>query len=278
MQIRTLIVDDEPLAREWIRRHLEAEDDVEIVGECGDGFEAAETIESARPDLVFLDVQMPGLDGFGVLDAVESRRHAPVQFVFVSAYDQYALRAFEVHAFDYILKPIGPDRIKRAVERFRDQRSRRSAEEIEKRISALLEDLQTTRNYADWLLVRDGPEDRSLFLRVAEVDWIEASRNNVILHVGKASHPFRGSMRDVEAKLNPRRFLRIHRSTIVNIERVRELRSWFGGEQIVVLRDGTELTASASYARELKEFRLLTPRRPPSDAARRDGAEAAAAE
>jgi two-component system LytT family response regulator len=274
MTIRTLIVDDEPLAREWIRRHLEAEPDVEVVDECCDGFQAVMAIEAARPDLVFLDVQMPGLDGFGVLDAVESRRHSPVQFVFVSAYDQYAIRAFEVHAFDYILKPIGPDRIHRAVDRFREQRTRRSSEEIEKRISALLEDLQTTRSYADWLLVRDGPEDRSLFLRVAEVDWIEAARNNVILHVGKTSHPFRGSMRDVEAKLNPRRFLRIHRSTIVNIERVRELRSWFGGEQIVVLRDGTELTASASYAKELKEFRLLGPRRPPSDAARRDAAEA----
>jgi two-component system LytT family response regulator len=272
MTIRALIVDDEPLAREWIRRHLEAEADVEVVDECCDGFQAVMAIEAARPDLVFLDVQMPGLDGFGVLDAVDSRRHAPVQFVFVSAYDQYAIRAFEVHAFDYILKPIGPDRIRRAVDRFREQRTRRSGEEIEKRISALLEDLQATRSYADWLLVRDGPEDRSLFLRVAEVDWIEASRNNVLLHVGKACHPFRGSMRDVEAKLNPRRFLRIHRSTIVNIERVRELRSWFGGEQIVVLRDGTELTASASYAKELKEFRLLGPRRPQADASRRDEA------
>jgi two-component system LytT family response regulator len=157
-----------------------------------------------------------------------------------------------------------------ALERFKAQRARQSSESLEMRISALLEDLHTTRNYADWLLVRDGPEDKSFFIRVAEIDWIEASRNNVILHVGKAVHAFRESMQGVAAKLSPRRFLRIHRSTIVNIERIKELQTWFNGEQVVILKDGTELTASASYAKELKEFRQLGPRRSAAHSDRRE--------
>jgi two-component system LytT family response regulator len=264
MKIRCLVVDDEPLAREWTRHQLEKDPEVEVVDECCDGFQTVLAIESLRPDLVFLDVQMPGLDGFGVLDALEPGLRSSISIVFVSAYDHYAIRAFDVHAFDYVLKPFGPERIQVALERFKAQRARQSSESLEMRISALLEDLHTTRNYADWLLVRDGPEDKSFFIKVAEIDWIEASRNNVVLHVGKASHAFRESMQGVAAKLSPRRFLRIHRSTIVNIERVKELQTWFNGEQVVILKDGTELTASASYAKELKEFRQLGPRRPAS--------------
>ena len=270
-KVRSLIVDDEPLAREWMRHQLEKDGDVEVVGECCDGFETVLAIESLRPDLVFLDVQMPGLDGFGVLAALEPGLRSAISIVFVSAYDHYALRAFDVHAFDYVLKPFGPERVQVALERFKAQRARQSAEGLEERISALLEDLHAARNYADWLLVRDGPEDKSLFIRVVEIDWIEAARNNVILHVGKAAHAFRESMQGVAAKLSPRRFLRIHRSTIVNIERIRELRTWFNGEHVVVLKDGTELAASASYAKELKEFRQLGPRRPSAHPDRRDG-------
>jgi two-component system, LytTR family, response regulator len=269
-KIRSLIVDDEPLAREWMRHQLEKDPYVEVVGECCDGFQTVLAIESLRPDLVFLDVQMPGLDGFGVLDALESGLRSAVSIVFVSAYDHYAIRAFDVHAFDYILKPFGPERVQVALERFRAQRTRQNAENLEGRISALLEDLHASRSYADWLLVRDGPEDKSFFIRVADIDWIEAARNNVILHVGKASHAFRESMQGVAAKLSPRRFLRIHRSTIVNIERIKELRSWFNGEHVVVLKDGAELTASASYAKELKEFRQLGPRRLTAQPDRRD--------
>ena len=270
-KIRSLVVDDEPLAREWMRHQLTKDADVEVVGECCDGFETVLAIESLRPDLVFLDVQMPGLDGFGVLDALEPGLRSAISIVFVSAYDHYAIRAFDVHAFDYILKPFGPERVQVALERFKARRVRPSAEGLEERISALLEDLHAARNYADWLLVRDGPEDKSFFIRVAEIDWIEAARNNVILHVGKATHAFRESMQGVAAKLSPRRFLRIHRSTIVNIERIRELRTWFNGEHVVVLRDGTELAASASYAKDLKEFRQLGPRRPGAHPDRRDG-------
>lgn len=251
MRLRTLIVDDEPLAREWLRNLLLKETDVEIVGEAGDGFRAVLAIQEMKPDVVFLDVQMPGLDGFGVLETL-GPREVPA-LVFVTAYDQYALRAFDVHALDYVLKPFGQERLRATLDRVRARLKAHHAGEAIESLSSLVEELRSLRAAPVWLLIRE--EGRSFFLKVADIDWIEASRNNVILHVGKATHTYHDTMQGIESKLDRRRFLRIHRSTIVNIDRVKELEPWFNGYYVVTLRDGTKLTLSATYRSALRSFR-----------------------
>lgn len=251
MRLRTLVVDDEPLAREWLRNLLAREDDVEVVGEVGDGFRAVLAIQELKPDVVFLDVQMPGLDGFGVLETLGPRELPAL--VFVTAFDQYAVRAFDVHALDYILKPFGQERLRTTLERVRGRLKAQRAGEALESLSSLVDELRTLRSYPVWLLVRE--DGKSSFVKVADIDWIEASRNNVVLHVGKASRFYHDTMQGMEEKLDRRRFLRIHRSSIVNIERVREIEPWFNGDYVVILRDGTKLTLSASYRSALKAFR-----------------------
>jgi two-component system LytT family response regulator len=251
MKMRTLIVDDEPLAREWLRSLLSREDDVEIVGEASDGFRAVRAIQETKPDVVFLDVQMPGLDAFGVLQTLGARELPAL--VFVSAFEDHALRAFDVQALDYILKPFGQERLHATLERLRALVRARHAGEALGRLSSLVEELTALRSYPVWLLVREN--GRSFFVRVAEIDWVEAARNNVVLHVGKAAHVYHDTMQGIEGLLDGRRFLRIHRSTIVNIERVKELEPWFNGDYLVVLRDGSKLTLSATYRSALASFR-----------------------
>jgi two-component system LytT family response regulator len=251
MKMRTLIVDDEPLAREWLRNLLSREDDVEVVGEAGDGFRAVLAIQESRPDVVFMDVQMPGLDAFGVLQTLGARELPAL--VFVSAFESYALRAFDVEALDYILKPFGQERLHAALERIRTRVRARRAGEALGRLSSLAEELSALRAYPVWLLVREA--GRSFFVRVSDIDWIEAARNNVVLHVGKATHVYHDTMQGIEGKLDGRRFLRVHRSTIVNIERVKELEPWFNGDHLVVLRDGSKLTLSATHRSALRSFR-----------------------
>lgn len=251
MRLRTLIVDDEPLAREWLRNLLGREGDVEVVGEAGDGFRAVLAIQELKPDVVFLDVQMPGLDGFGVLETL-GPREVPA-LVFVTAYDQYAIRAFDVHALDYVLKPFGQERLRATLDRVRARLKAHHSGEALESLSSLVEELRALRAAPVWLLVRE--EGRSFFLKVADIDWVEAARNNVVLHVGRASHTYHDTMQGLEAKLDRRRFLRIHRSTIVNIERVKELEPWFNGDYVVTLRDGTKLTLSATYRSALRSFR-----------------------
>jgi len=254
VRLRTLVADDEPLAREWLRNLLAVEPDVEIVGEVGDGFRAVLAIQELKPDVVFLDIQMPGLDGFGVLEMLGPRELPAL--VFVTAYDQYALRAFEVHALDYILKPFGQERLRATLERVRARlRSAATGDALES-LSSLVEELHSLRAAPLWLLVRE--DGRSFFVKSADIDWIEAARNNVVLHVGKAAHTYHDTMQGVEARLDRRRFLRIHRSTIVNIERIRDLEPWFNGDYVVTLRDGTKLTLSASYRSVLKALRKPT--------------------
>lgn len=250
MAIRTLIVDDEPHARDWVRSQLVKDPEIEVVGECGDGLEAALEVDALRPDLIFLDIQMPGLDGFGVLDALPPERLPAV--VFVTAFDQYALRAFEVHAVDYILKPFGPERLGAALARVKKRLAERQALEIRDGLASLLAELRTVRSYPEWLLVKG--EGKSFLVRVREIDWVEASRNNVLLHVGKTAHSYRETTQGMEAKLDPKLFLRIHRSTIVNLERVQDLEPWFNGDTLVTLKDGTRLTMSATYRSRLKEL------------------------
>ena len=253
MRIRTLIVDDEPLAREWVRNGLQDEPDIDVVAECGDGFEAVRAVTELRPDLMLLDVQMPGLDGFGVLASLEAQDLPAV--IFVTAFDRYALKAFEAHAVDYLMKPFSSERLHDAVERARAQIDRSSERDLKAALHALLEDIQRERAYPEWLLIKK--EDRSVFLRVADIDWIESSRNNVRLHVGKEIYVFHETTTGIESKLDPKKFFRIHRSTIVNIEKIREMHPWFNGDYAVTLKDGTKLTLSSTYRERLKEFRRL---------------------
>ena len=253
MKIRTLIVDDEPLAREWVRNGLQNEPELEVIGECGDGFDAVKMIAAERPDLVLLDVQMPGLDGFGVLARVDAENLPAV--VFVTAFDRYALKAFEAHAVDYLMKPFSSERLHEAVERARAAIDRSSSKNLKAALHALLQDIQRERAYPEWLLIKK--EDRSVFLRVADIDWIESARNNVRLHVGKEIFVYHETTNGIEARLDPRNFFRIHRSTIVNIDRIREMHPWFNGDYAVTLKDGSRLTLSSTYRERLKDFRRL---------------------
>jgi two-component system LytT family response regulator len=247
--MRCLIVDDEPLARERLRDLLSGEAGVEIAGECADGRKAVAAIRKLAPDLVFLDVQMPGLDGFGVLEELAPEEIPAV--IFVTAYDQYALRAFDAQALDYLLKPFDRERFRRALGRAREQ-FRRPRGEIEPRLLALLEHLEARKPHLERLVIKSA--GRIYFLRAAEVDWIEAAGNYVRLHSGKEAHLLRETMNHLETRLDPRRFLRIHRSTIVNIERIKELHPWFQGEHVVILRDGVRLTLGRAYRGRLKRI------------------------
>ena len=253
MKIRTLVVDDEPLAREWVRNGLQDEPDVEVIGECGDGFEAVRAIAAEKPDLVLLDVQMPGLDGFGVLASVDPDKLPAV--VFVTAFDRYALKAFEAHAVDYLMKPFSGERLHQAVERARAAIDRSASKDLKTQLRALLDDIERERQYPEWLLIKK--EDRSVFLRVEDIDWIESARNNVRLHVGKDVYIYHETTSGIEARLDPKHFFRIHRSTIVHIERIRDMHPWFNGDYAVTLKDGTRLTLSSTYRERLKDFRRL---------------------
>jgi two-component system LytT family response regulator len=251
--IRVLIVDDEPLARDGLRLLLAADPDVAAIDEARSGREAIARIEAARPDLVLLDVQMPGLDGFGVLASVDPANLPAI--IFITAFDRYALKAFEAHAVDYLMKPFSGERLHEAMERARGAVDKSSSKDLKVALHALLEDIQRERTYPEWLLIKK--EERSVFLRVADIDWIESSRNNVRLHVGKEVYVFHETTTGIEARLDPKHFFRIHRSTIVNIERIREMHPWFNGDYAVTLKDGTRLTLSSTYRERLKDFRRL---------------------
>ena len=246
---RVLIVDDEPLARERIRTLLQEEPGFELVGEASDGTTGAESILALQPDLVFLDVQMPGADGFDVIDAIGADKMPFV--VFVTAYDRYALRAFDVHALDYLLKPFDRERFREALGRAQAQMDRNNGGDIERRLAAIVQDLKPAKARTDRFVVKSG--GRIFFVRTAEIDWIEAAGNYVKLHVGNDSHLIRETMNAVEAKLSPETFVRIHRCHIVNIEQVRELQPWFNGEYVVFLKNGTRLTLSRGYRERLQE-------------------------
>jgi two-component system, LytTR family, response regulator len=243
--MRVLIVDDEDLARERVRSLLQAERDVEIVAECGNGFEAIRAIEEHDPDLVFLDVQMPQIDGFGVLEAVRHRAHLPA-VVFVTAYDTYALKAFEVHAVDYLLKPFDRERFQDAVDRVRRDRAK---PEGNRALQAMLDD---ARKRLKRFVIRSP--DRIYFVPIDDVDWIEAAGNYVRLHVGAESHLLRDTMNHLDESLDPERFLRIHRSTIVNVSRIRELQPTFGGDHLVLIHDGSRLQLSRRYHSALERL------------------------
>jgi two-component system, LytTR family, response regulator len=243
MTIRAVIVDDEPLARQRIRNLLAEVEDVEVVAECANGREAIQAIEESPPDLLFLDIQMPELDGFDVLQAI-GVGHAPV-VIFVTAYDQFALRAFEAHALDYLLKPFDDERFEAALERARERIRQQQGGDLDRRLRAFLEEVRGDRGYLQRLVVPSG--HRSVFIRTEEIDWIEAERNYIRLHVGGRAYLLRENMSRIESALDPAKFCRIHRSTIVNIDRIQAVESLFRGEYLVVLHDGTKLTSGRSY-------------------------------
>ena len=248
-RIRALIVDDEPLARQRLRMLLAPEDWLEVVGDAADGTSAVNAIQKLRPDLVFLDVEMPGANGFDVIDAIGADKMPFV--VFVTAYDKYAIRAFDVHAVDYLLKPFDKERFHQALARARQQLEQRSTGELERRLLALVQDLKPAHQKLERFVIKSG--GRVFFVRSEEIDWIEAAGNYVKLHVGAEAHLFRETMNALEARLNSDTFYRIHRSHIVNIERVKELQPWFNGEYVVFLKDGTRLTLSRGYREKLQE-------------------------
>ncbi|HVH68271.1 MAG TPA: LytTR family DNA-binding domain-containing protein [Gemmatimonadales bacterium] len=258
--IRTLIVDDEPTARAGIRQLLSGDPEIVVMGECADGRQASAAIRESAPDLVFLDVQMPELDGFGVLREVGV--DSPPAFVFVTAYDQYALRAFEVHAIDYLLKPFTDERFRESLQRAKQQVRQGQLVGLSRKLAALLDgvdggaralDRPSRPEYLERLVVKSG--GKVTLVRVADIEWIDAEGDYVRIHVGKAWHLLRETMKNLEGQLDPERFVRIHRSTIVNLERVKELQPFFRGEYVVVLQSGITLKLSRGY-RDHLEARL----------------------
>ena len=247
MTIRAAIVDDEPLARRRIRNLLTQVRDVEVIAECANGREAIESLEESPPDLLFLDIQMPEIDGFDVLQAIGVGR-VPV-VIFVTAYDQFALRAFEAHALDYLLKPFDDERFEAALQRARARIRQQQGRDLDRRLHALLEEVRGDRDYLRRLVVPTG--DRSIFIRTDQIDWIEAERNYIRLHVGGRAYLLRENLSRIESALNPTTFCRIHRSTIVNVDRIQAVESLFHGEYLLVLHDGTKLTSGRSYRRNV---------------------------
>jgi two-component system LytT family response regulator len=270
--IRTLIVDDEPLAREGIRLLLEGDPDIEIVAECGSGSQAVALIEEQGPDLLFLDVEMPELNGFEVLQETGADR---VPFViFITAHDEFAIRAFEVHALDYLLKPFEDARFYEALERVKTEVRHNHDTAFAKRVSAMLADRPEARvptetdgpdpphssttvhvgprvPYLDRLVVKRG--GRVFFIDVGDIDWIEAADYYVRVHVGPESYLLRMTMKSLEESLDPSRFVRVHRSSIVSLDFVRELQPYFRGEYVVVLDDGTRLRLSRGRRRRIEQ-------------------------
>jgi two-component system LytT family response regulator len=259
--VRALIVDDEPLARRTIRDLLVDDPDIEIIGECNSGLEAVDFIQRRPPDLLFLDVQMPGLSGFETLERIEPGCIAAI--IFATAYDQYALKAFEVHALDYLLKPFTDKRFEQSV---RQAKAHIELKEINKvsqsllnllgnRDPAGLEPLGLSRKtFLTRFMIK--ARGRVIFIKASDVDWIAADDYVIKLHVSGKSHLLRMSMNELEEKLDPRTFLRIHRSTIVNLDRVKELQQTPNGEYAVVLKNGTELKLSRGRRERLEH--LLT--------------------
>lgn len=254
-KIRTLIVDDEPIARSNLRALLRGSPDVELIGECGSGAQAAKVIQQDPPDLLFLDVQMPEMSGFELLEQIDLGSIPAI--IFVTAYDQYAIKAFEVQALDYLLKPFDDERFGLALDRARIQLEQREAAGLKQRLLALLGGAETPAvkpkaAYEEKFLIKSA--SHIFFVKAEEVDWIEAADYYVCLHVGAQSHLLRATMSEMEVKLDPAQFCRIHRSTIVNLSRIREVQSRLGGEYAVILTDGTALRLSRSRKEQIEQI------------------------
>jgi two-component system LytT family response regulator len=235
--LRALVIDDEPPARKKLTRLLGEEPDFEIVGEASNGLEAIEAIEGSKPDVIFLDIQMPGLNGFEVLDALSMERLPLV--VFVTAFNEHAIKAFEVHALDYLLKPFDRQRLQRCLARVRQQRRSDDAG-----LNQLLEEFRP-KEFLSRVVVKT--RDRVLLLKIDDVDWVETAGNYVEVHAGKHAYLLRQTLDALHEKLDPQRFARVHRKTIVNIDRIQELQAWSHGDFNIILKDGTKLRMSRRY-------------------------------
>ncbi|MDQ1404894.1 MAG: two-component system, LytTR family, response regulator [Acidobacteriaceae bacterium] len=250
MQAKVLIVDDEPLARDRIREMLRGDREIQIVGEARNGCEAIEAMTAHAPDIVFLDVQMPDMDGFEVLKTIRVE-HMPL-IIFVTAYDQHALRAFDVHAIDYLMKPFDRKRFAKALDHAKDQTKHPKDEPDTGRIMRLLEELKAGARYVERFAIKTG--EKVLFVRAEDVDSIEADGNYVRLTVSTSSYMLRETINGIESQIDPRMFVRIHRSTIVNMNRVKELQAWARGEYRIMLDNGVYHTLSRGYREHFDNF------------------------
>jgi two-component system LytT family response regulator len=254
MNIRTILVDDQSTGLAVLRDMLHFEPDIEIIGMAASGPEAVEMINRLAPDLVFLDVQMPELDGFGVVAQIKLPQ-MPV-IIFVTGHDDYALKAFEAHALDFLVKPCQMARLRTAVQKARKQIQSNQSGEIQQKLDNLLQDLKVGSKYPERLAVKS--KGRIVFLRLTDIDLVEAADNYVKLYVGKDTHMLRETMTALEEKLSPDRFVRISRSAIVNIESVKELHPMFHGEYVVTLRNGTRVTLTRGYREQLRQLGVMT--------------------
>jgi two-component system, LytTR family, response regulator len=248
MPLTVLIVDDEPLAREGLSMLLARDSEVATIHEAKDGREAVAAIRDTDPDIVFLDVQMPEMDGFAVVKEIGAE-HMPA-VVFVTAHDRYAIQAFEVNAIDYLLKPVTEERFARALERVKVRGRSKPADETSRHILSLLETIACPRRYLKRFAVRSA--GKTLFVDIDDVDWIEAAENYVQLHAGKAGHLVHVAMNTLEKSLDPEVFVRIHRSVIVNIKRIKELQAALHGEYVVTLENGVRLQSGRVYNEKLR--------------------------
>jgi two-component system LytT family response regulator len=244
MSIRVLLSDDEALARGRLRTLLQEEPDLEIVAECSDGRAAVAAIQREKPDLVFLDIQMPEMDGFAVVEALQKEGTLPLT-IFVTAYDRYAMRAFEVHALDYLLKPVNKDRLSEALDHARRQLQQPSEAMFQKRVLEMLSEFDSRRQSPERIVVKSDGE--IVCLKPNEIDWAESAGNYVCLHVGAVTHILRETITALESRLGARQFLRVHRSTLVNVDRIKTLKPSLYGDYSILLRDGTKLTLSRGF-------------------------------
>lgn len=248
-KLRVLVVDDEGPARRKILRLLRQEPDVQVVGEADGADAAIAAIEKQRPDLVFLDVQMPGVDGFGVVEAISPEKMPRV--IFVTAHDRFALRAFEVRAFDYLLKPFGEERLRAALERVRKEHAH-STDGFASQLQQLMEQIQRERSFSERILVQEN--GRARFVTTREISWVEADANYVQLHCGAKTYTVRGTLDSMKETLDPKQFVRINRSSLVRLDAIREMQPWFHGEYKVILKDATELRWSRRYVKQRPEL------------------------
>lgn len=248
--IRTIVVDDEPLACKRLVKLLEQDPDIKVVEVCADGKEAIEEINKKQPDLVFLDIQMPEVNGFNVLQNLD-QDHVPA-IIFVTAYDEYALKAFEVHALDYLMKPFSEERFNDSLKRAKAAIKQESKTSINSKVENLLEYLEPSRESLSRILVKSS--NRYFFLKVNDIDWIESAGNYVRIHSGDKNYLIRDTMINMEKKLDSDLFFRIHRSTIINVDKVKELEQWFHGDYMVIMHSGEKLTLSRNYKKLLQRF------------------------
>jgi two-component system, LytTR family, response regulator len=246
MKIRTLIVDDMPLSRQRTRRYLGGESDVEIIGECGDAEAALAAIDELKPDLVLLDVQMPGMNGLELLEKIPVEKRPAV--VFITAFDEFAVPAFAAHAVDFLLKPFDHERVAKVLGRVREHLDIKPAAATIPQPSALLPEHKGP--YLNRIAVKSV--GRTVFVGIDAVDWLETAGNYVCLHAGKETHLVRETMNQIETQLDPAHFVRIHRSTMVRIEAIKEIQPLFNGDRAVILKDGSKLTMSRSYRDKAK--------------------------